>query len=92
MKVEHEYERKRAWAYLATLGVHRLKLFGRCEAQSGIDPFDRLVAQVMPQEPYRSARRVFWIVDNGSSHRGTSSIQARCLPYFASRLLPVPSV
>ena len=24
----------------------------------------------MDQEPYRSARRVFWIVDNGSSHRG----------------------
>ena len=24
----------------------------------------------MNQEPYRSARRVFWIVDNGSSHRG----------------------
>ena len=24
----------------------------------------------MAHEPYRSARRVFWIVDNGSSHRG----------------------
>jgi hypothetical protein len=24
----------------------------------------------MSQEPYRSARRVFWVVDNGSSHRG----------------------
>lgn len=24
----------------------------------------------MTQDPYRSARRVFWIVDNGSSHRG----------------------
>ncbi|MBV9598569.1 MAG: transposase, partial [Chloroflexi bacterium] len=32
--------------------------------------FGRLVDQVMAQEPYRSARRVFWIVDNGSSHRG----------------------
>ncbi|WP_406378448.1 transposase [Streptomyces sp. NBC_01618] len=29
-----------------------------------------LVAQVMSQEPYASAERVFWIVDNGSSHRG----------------------
>ena len=28
----------------------------------------------MSQEPYRSARRVFWIVDNGSSHRGQSCI------------------
>ena len=29
----------------------------------------------MTQEPYRSARRVFWIVDNGSSHRGERSVQ-----------------
>jgi len=27
----------------------------------------------MNQEPYRSARRVFWIMDNGSSHRGVAS-------------------
>jgi hypothetical protein len=32
-------------------------------------PFDRLVAQVMSQEPYRSTRRVFWIMDNGSPSR-----------------------
>jgi hypothetical protein len=25
---------------------------------------------VMAMEPYRSAARVFWIVDNGSSHQG----------------------
>jgi hypothetical protein len=75
MKVEHEYERKGAWAYLAALDVHRLKLFGRCDAKSGIVPFDQLVAQVMAQEPYRSARRVFWIIDNGSSHRGQSCVE-----------------
>ena len=74
MKVEHEYERLGAWAYLAALDVHQLKLFGRCEAQSGIAPFDRLVAQAMTQDPYRSARRVFWIMDNGSSHRGQRSV------------------
>ena len=68
--VEHEYARVGAWAYLAAWDVHRAKLFGRCERKTGIVPFDRLVAQVMEQEPYRSARRVFWIVDNGSSHRG----------------------
>jgi len=75
MKVEHEYERRGAWAYMAALDVHGPKLFGRCEATSGIAPFDRLVAQAMTQEPYRSARRVFWIVDNGSSHRGRRSVQ-----------------
>jgi hypothetical protein len=29
-----------------------------------------LVEDVMLKEPYLSAERVFWIVDNGSSHRG----------------------
>ena len=70
MQVEHEYRRAGAWAYLAAWDVHRAKLFGRCEAQNGIAPVDRLVGQVMKQEPYRSARRVFWIMDNGSAHRG----------------------
>ncbi len=27
----------------------------------------------MSNEPYRSADRVFWVVDNGSSHRGASA-------------------
>ena len=70
LRVEHEYARAGAWAYLAAWDVHRAKVFGRCEVKTGRAPFDRLVAQVMSQEPYRSARRVFWIVDNGSSHRG----------------------
>lgn len=73
MKVEHEYARCGAWAYLAALDVHRVKLFGHCEAKNGIAPFDRLVADVMSQPPYAEARRVFWIVDNGSSHRGPRS-------------------
>jgi hypothetical protein len=74
MKVEHEYERMGAWAYLAAMDVHTPRLFGQCETTSGIEPFGRLVAKVMQQEPYRSARRVFWIMDNGSSHRGQPSI------------------
>jgi hypothetical protein len=74
MRVEHEYERGGAWAYLAALDVHRAKLFGRCERTTGIAPFDRLVTQVMSQSPYREARRVFWIVDNGSSHRGAACV------------------
>jgi hypothetical protein len=75
MKVEHEYKRCGAWAYLVALDVHRAKVFGRCETKSGIAPFDRLVSQVMTQEPYREARRVFWIMDNGSSHRGNPCVE-----------------
>lgn len=74
MKVEHEYRRCGAWAYIAALDVHRVKLFGLCEHKSGIAPFDRLVDQVMSQTPYKEARRVFWIVDNGSAHRGPKSV------------------
>lgn len=73
-KVEHEYERQGALCYLPAWDVRRGKLFGRCEPRSGIEPFERLVAQVMGEEPYRSARRVFWIVDNGSSHRGQRAV------------------
>jgi transposase len=70
MRVNYEYGRGGAVAYLAAYDVHRAKVFGRCEATTGIVPFMALVDQVMAQEPYVSARRVFWIVDNGSSHRG----------------------
>jgi hypothetical protein len=74
MKVEHEYTRCGAWSYIAALDVHRAKLFGRCERRSGIVSFDCLVDDVMCQPPYATARRVFWIVDNGSSHRGSRSV------------------
>ncbi len=75
MQVEHEYERGGALAYLAAWDVRRGGVIGRCEATTGIDPFGRLVDQVMAEEPYRSAPRVFWIVDNGSSHRGTAAVE-----------------
>jgi len=75
MKFEHEYVRLGSWAYFAALDVNRAKLFGRCEEKTGIKPFDRLVSQVMSQSPYNEARRVFWIVDNGSSHRGEKSVE-----------------
>ena len=78
-RVEHTYKRKGALTYLAALdigrrGGRRPRLFGRSEPRGGIDSFDRLVWQVMTKEPYASARRVFWIVDNGSSHRGKKAV------------------
>ena len=75
MRVEHEYFREGAWTYLAAWDVHRAKLFGRCEKKSGIAPTDRLMAEVMSQEPYKSAKRVFWIMDNCSAHRGLMAVQ-----------------
>ena len=71
-RVEHEYKRGGAWAYLAAYDVHRAKIFGQLGQSNGIEPFHRLINHVMRREPYASARRVFWIVDQGSSHRPTT--------------------
>jgi hypothetical protein len=73
-RIEHEYERAGSLAYLAAWDVQQAKVFGLCEKNTGIEAFHRLVDLVMQQDPYRSARRVFWITDNGSSHRGQTSI------------------
>lgn len=74
MRVNHDYHRRGAIAYLAAYDVHHGQVFGRCEDTTGIAPFTDLVTQVMTQEPYASAKRVFWVVDNGSSHRGQAAI------------------
>ena len=73
-KVEHEYERKGALCYLAAWDARRARIFDRCAAKDGIVPFDALVDQFMSQHPYKAARRVFLIIDNGSAHRGKRSI------------------
>jgi hypothetical protein len=54
--------------------VHRAKVFGRCEKKAGIAPVDRLIGEVMRREPCQSARRVFWIMDNCSAHRGQKAV------------------
>ncbi len=73
MRVEQEYARRGALASLAAWDVRRGGVIGRCDTTTGIAPFGKLVELVMQQEPYRSARRVFWLVDNGSSHRGAAA-------------------
>lgn len=85
--VEHEYRRHGVLTYLAAWDVRRAKLFGRCEPAATIVAFDRLVDDVMAQPPYSSARRVFWILDNGTIHRGE-----RCVERLRSRwptIIPV---
>src|SRR6266508_698294 len=74
MRVNHDYDRRGALAYLAAWDVGRARVYGRCAPSTGIKPFMALVEHVMTQEPYASAKRVFWIVDNGSSHRGNAAI------------------
>jgi hypothetical protein len=90
MRVEHEYQRGGSLAYFAAWDVHQAKLFGRCEPTSGIAPFRRLVAQVMASEPYASARQVFWVVDNGSSHRGAASVRRLAQDWPRAQLVHTP--
>jgi hypothetical protein len=70
MRVEHEYRRLGTCAYLAAWDVHHGRLFGRVADRGTIPVFDALVGDVMEREPYASADRVFWVVDNGTLHRG----------------------
>jgi len=74
-RVAHEDARGGALASLAAWDVRRGGVLGRREAATGIAPFDRLVGQVLAEGPYRSAPRVFRIVDHGSSHRGTAAVR-----------------
>ena len=85
--IENEYERGGALQYLAAWDVRRGYVMGRCEPTTGIAPFGRLVDQVLAEEPYRSGERLFWIVDNGSSHRGAAAKQR--LSQVDSRLILV---
>jgi hypothetical protein len=91
MRVEHEYARGGALAYLAAWDVRRGGAIGRCERTTGIAPFGLLVDQVMQQEPYRSAPRVFWVVDNGSSHRGAVACQRLQAQYPNLILVHLPT-
>ena len=75
MRVEHEYDRAGALALLAVLDVHTGKVAAAATPPTtGIAEFMDVMGQVMVQEPYRSAPRVFVIVDNGSDHRGQATI------------------
>lgn len=88
--VEFEYLRGGTLAYLAAWDVHHANLFDRVEQTTGIVPFGRLVDQVMTVEPYRSAKTVYWVVDNGSSHAGKTSVKRMQQKYPNAQLIHLP--
>ena len=87
---DDEYDRHGTLAYFGAYDVHRAHLIGRIAPSAGIAPFTELVEQVMRAEPYASARRVFWIVDNGSSHAGAASVQRMCAAWPTATLVHLP--
>jgi hypothetical protein len=88
--LEFEYVRAGTIAYLAAWDVHHARLFDRVAKTTGIVPFGKLVDQVMTVEPYRSARTVYWVVDNGSSHCGNASVKRMTAKYPNARLIHLP--
>ena len=96
-RVEAEYARGGALQYLAGWDVQYGRVMGRCEATTGIEPFGRLVQQVMEHPQYRMPHgrrnvrnQVFWVVDNGSSHRGAASVQRMSKAYPNAILVHTP--
>lgn len=89
-RVEFEYRRGGTLAYMAAYDVHRARLFGEVAEKTGIEPFMALVQKVMATEPYKSARRVYFIVDNGSSHNGQRSIERMAAAFANVRLVHLP--
>lgn len=89
-QVEFEYKRGGTLAYMGAYDVHRARLFGTVADKTGIVPFMDLVERVMTTEPYASARRVYWIVDNGSSHNGQRSIDRMTEAWPTARLVHLP--
>lgn len=76
--VEHEYRRLGTLAYLAAMDVQEPQrgLSARARPKISNDAFDDLVAEVMRAQPYASARSVFWVLDNGTIHRGQAASTA----------------
>jgi len=95
-RVEFEYERLGTVAYHAAWDVFRGQVFGYVAPTSSIETFNQLVHLVMPQTPYRTASRVFWLVDGGPGHQRSTfpgrlkgmypNAQAMMLPVHASWL------
>lgn len=89
-RVEFEYQRGGTLAYFAAYDVHRAQVIGRIAPKTGIEPFSQLVEQVMTTEPYACANRVFWVVDNGSSHNGWRSIDRMEQAWPTTTLVHLP--
>ena len=90
LRAESEYVRCGTLANLAAYDVHRAQVMGRCEPSTGIKPFTALVDQVMATEPYASAERVFWVVDNGASHRNWAAAARLSDAYPNAQMVHLP--
>jgi len=96
-RVAAKDKRGGALQYLAAWDVQQGRVLGRCEARTGIASFGRRVRQVREAPEYRTPcgrgdvrRRVFWVVDHGSSHRGSAAGPRMSGAYPNAILVHVP--
>lgn len=89
-RVEFEYRRGGTLAYFAAYDVHHARVIGTIAPKTGIVPFADLVEKVMTTEPYASAERVFWVVDNGCSHNGHRSVARMHQAWPTATLVHLP--
>ena len=66
--IEFEYRRHGTAALLALLEIGSGQVFHETVAKSGIEPFMKLIEKMLENELYRNAEKLYFIVDNGSSH------------------------
>lgn len=78
---EFEYRRHGTAVLLSLMEIGSGRVFHRTVPKNGIVPFQALLQEVVEQEPYRSARRLFFVVDNGGSH-SRQKFQSRLDEWF----------
>ena len=66
--VEFEYRRHGTATLLALLEITFGQILHQTVAKSAILPFKALIEELPKQDTYRNARRLFFVIDNGSSH------------------------
>lgn len=90
MRVNHDYHHRGALAYLAATTCTTPGCSAAASSPPASNRFTRLVDQVMTAGPYASATRVFFIVDNGSSHRGQVAIDRLTARYPNAMMIHIP--
>lgn len=78
---EFEYRRHGTAVLLALLDIGSGRVLHQTVRKNGIAPFRALLEDVVQQEPYRHAQRLFFVVDNGGSH-SRQKFQSRLDEWF----------
>ena len=85
--IEFEYRRHGTATLLALLDINSGSICHETVAKGGILPFKALIDKLLEEEQYRKAKRLFFIVDNGSSH-ARERFQARLDEWYPSDEYP----